>query len=247
MISGLYTAASGMAAFQTKLDVLANNLANVDTPGFKADVFTVIPSGPSPLDLDGAASPTGSVEPGQTALDVSPGVLKHTGNPLDLAIAGPGLFVVETRQELAYTRAGNFSRSADGFLVTPEGFRVLGANGPIRVPEQGVAVDARGRVSGIAGAEAARVEGQLRVVLGPAPGSLVKVGANLYAPAAGAAPPRDLEEPVIVQGAVEASNVNVVRSMVEMLATLRAYEAYQKTIQAIDQTAGQAAGDLGRA
>lgn len=247
MISGLYTAASGMAAYQTKLDVLANNLANVDTPGFKADVFTVIPSGPSPLDTDGAASPTGSVEPGQTTLDLSPGVLKHTGNPLDLAIAGPGLFAVETGQGVAYTRAGNFSRSAEGFLVTPEGFRVLGTNGPIRVPEQGFSVDARGQVSGITGTEAARTEGQLRIVVGPALGSLTKMGANLYVPAEGAGAPRDLAQPTIVQGALEASNVNVVRSMVEMLATMRSFEAYQKTIQAIDQTAGQAAGDLGRA
>jgi flagellar basal-body rod protein FlgG len=247
MISGLYTAASGMAAFQTKLDVLANNLANVDTPGFKADLFTLVPSGTSPLDTDGAASPTGSVEPGQTALDLSPGVLKHTGNPLDLAIAGPGLFAVETGQGVAYTRAGNFSRSAEGFLVTPEGFRVLGTNGPIRLPEQGVSVDARGQVSASTGTEAARTEGQLRIVVGPALGSLTKVGANLYVPTDGAGAPRDLAEPTIVQGALEASNVNVVRSMVEMLATMRSFEAYQKTIQAIDQTAGQAAGDLGRA
>ena len=247
MISGLYTAGSGMAAYQSKLDVLANNLANVDTPGFKADLFTLIPSGVSPLDLSGTTSPTGSVEPGRTVLDPSPGVLKHTGNPLDLAIVGPGMFVVQTPQGMAYTRAGNFSRNADGYLVTPEGFRVLGTSGPIRVSEQGFTVDTRGQVSTMAGTGAAGTEGQLRVVAGPAPANLVKFGANLYVPADGAADPPDLPEAGIVQGAIEASNVNVVRSMVDILVTMRSFEAYQRTVQAIDQTAGQATADLGRA
>ena len=247
MISGLYTAGSGMAAYQSKLDVLANNLANVDTPGFKADLFTLIPSGVSPLDLSGTTSPTGSVEPGHTVLDRSPGVLKHTGNPLDLAIVGPGMFVVQTPQRMAFTRAGNFSRNADGYLVTPEGFRVLGTGGPIRVSEQGFTVDSRGQVSTVAGTGAAGTEGQLRIVAGPAPENLVKFGANLYVPADGAADPPDLPEAGIVQGAIEASNVNVVRSMVDILVTMRSFEAYQRTVQAIDQTAGQATADLGRA
>jgi len=246
MISGLYTAASGMAAYQSKLDVLANNLANVDTPGFKADLFTLIPSGVSPLDLNGTTSPTGSVEPGPTVLDPAPGVLKHTGNPLDLAIVGPGMFVVQTPQRLAYTRAGNFSRSADGYLVTPEGFRVLGSGGPIQVAEQGFTVDSRGQVSAVAGTGQVGTEGQLRVVAGPAPESLVKFGANLYVPAEGAGDPPDLPEAGIVQGAIESSNVNVVRSMVDILATMRSFEAYQRTVQAIDQTTGQATGDLGQ-
>ena len=246
MISGLYTAASGMAAYQSKLDVLANNLANVDTPGFKADLFTLIPSGVSPLDLNGTTSPTGSVEPGPTVLDPAPGVLKHTGNPLDLAIVGPGMFVVQTPQRLAYTRAGNFSRSADGYLVTPEGFRVLGSGGPIQVAEQGFTVDSRGQVSAVAGTGQVGTEGQLRVVAGPAPESLVKFGANLYVPAEGAGDPPDLPEAGIVQGAIESSNVNVVRSMVDILATMRSFEAYQRTVQAIDQTTRQATGDLGQ-
>jgi len=148
---------------------------------------------------------------------------------------------------MAYTRAGNFSRNADGYLVTPEGFRVLGTGGPIRVSEQGFTVDSRGQVSTVAGTGAAGTEGQLRIVAGPAPENLVKFGANLYVPADGAADPPDLPEAGIVQGAIEASNVNVVRSMVDILVTMRSFEAYQRTVQAIDQTAGQATADLGRA
>ncbi|HYL82434.1 MAG TPA: flagellar hook-basal body complex protein, partial [Candidatus Acidoferrum sp.] len=105
MISGLYTAASGMAAHQARLDVLANNLANADTAGFKADLITIDPSVASPDDLSPSASSTSIVAAGRSGLDLSPGILKQTGNPLDLAIVGAGLFAVETPQGERYTRA----------------------------------------------------------------------------------------------------------------------------------------------
>ncbi len=238
MIPGLYVAASAMVAHQVKLDVLANNLANADTPGFKADLVTVDPSGISPQDLSGSASASSIVLPGRRGLDSSAGILKQTGNSLDLAIVGRGLFAVETPQGERYTRAGSFTRDANGFLATPEGFRVLGSAGPIRVPDQGLRVDARGQI--VPG-------GSLRIVAGPDAPGLMKVGSNLYAVREGSPPPPDLQDATVVQGQLELSNVNVVRSMVEMLASLRTYEAYQRTIQALDQTIGQSANDLGRA
>lgn len=239
MIQGLYTAGSGMAAQLAKIDVLANNLANADTTGFKADLLSIDPAGNPPGSLSGSLSPSVSVIPGRPGLDASPGVMKFTGNPLDLALMGPGLFVVETPRGERYTRAGNFTRDANGFLTTPEGFRVLGTGGPVRIPEGGLQVESGGRIAGGA---------SLRVVAGPElPGRLLKEGGNLYAPAEGAAAPPDLPEASVAQGQLEASNVNVVRTMVELLIAMRSYEAHQKTIQSIDQTAGQAAGDLGRA
>ena len=165
-------------------------------------------------------------------------MLKTTGNPLDLAILGPGLFVVDTPQGERYTRAGNFVRDAEGFLATHDGFRVRGTNGPVRVPDDGLRVDANGRV---AGGESLRIVGGERLA------GLVKVGGTLFAPLDGASPPEDVPEAKLVQGQLEGSNVNVVLSMVEILATMRTYEAYQKTIQALDQSVGQAANDLGRA
>lgn len=239
MIQGLYTAGSGMAAHLARVEVLANNLANADTPGFKADLLTIDPSAEAPAAFTPALSPTVTVGPGRPGLDASPGAVKFTGNPLDLAILGPGMFVVETPQGERYTRAGAFTRDAAGFLATPQGFRVLGTAGPIRVPEDGFRVDVAGRLPGGAA---------LRLVEGPAgPERLAKVGGNLYAAAEGAAPPADLQDFSVAQGQLEASNVNVVRTMVELLVSLRAYEGHQRAIQAIDQTAGQAASDLGRA
>jgi flagellar basal-body rod protein FlgG len=171
-------------------------------------------------------------------MNLAPGVLKTTGNPLDLAIIGPGLFVVDTPQGERYTRAGNFVRDAQGFLTTQDGFRVLGADGPVSVPETGFRVDANGRVA----------EGStLRIVGNEKLEGLVKVGAALFAPVEGAPAPAALADATVAQGQLEGSNVNVVMGMVEMLATMRTYEAYQKTIQALDQTVGQAANDLGRA
>jgi flagellar basal-body rod protein FlgF len=238
MIQGLYTAASGMAAHQSRIDVLANNLANVDTPGFKADLITidqsVIPENLTSYIL----APVSTVEAGRPGMNLAPGVLKTTGNPLDLAIIGPGLFVVDTPQGERYTRAGNFVRDGQGFLTTQDGFRVLGTDGPVSVPETGFRVDANGRVA----------EGSaLRIVGSENFGGLVKVGAALFAPVEGASAPAALADATVAQGQLEGSNVNVVMGMVEMLATMRTYEAYQKTIQALDQTVGQAANDLGRA
>ncbi len=237
MIPGLCIAASAMVAHQVKLDVLANNLANADTPGFKADLVTQDPSGVSPQDLSGPVSPTCTVLSGRRVLDPSAGILKQTGNPLDLAIVGHGLLAVETPQGERYTRAGSFTRDANVFLATPEGFRVIGSAGPVRVPDQGLKVDARGQIT---------AGGSLRIVAGPDAPGLMKVGSNLYAVREGAPPPPDLQDATVVQGQLKLSNVNVVRSMVEMLASLRTYEAYQRTIQALDQTTGQAANDLGR-
>ncbi len=238
MILGMYTVASGMMAQQAKLDVLAHNLANADTSGFKADLATIDPSAVSPQDLSGQASPTGNVAARRRGFDASPGILKSTGNPLDLAIVGRGLFVVETPQGERYTRAGAFTRDAGGFLATPEGLRVLGTAGPVRIPEAGLRLNARGGIPG---------GGSLRIVAGPDAPGLTKAGNNLYAPAPGAPPPQDLPEATVIQGQLETSNVNPVLTMVEMLATLRTYEACQKTFQALDQTAGQAANELGRA
>jgi flagellar basal-body rod protein FlgG len=227
-----------MAAHEAKLDVLANNLANANTTGFKADLIAIDLSDESPGNLSGLPAAASNVVPGRARLDPTPGVLRPTGNPFDLAIVGRGLFAVETPQGERYTRAGSFTRDSNGFLATAEGFRVLGSSGPIRVPDRGLQVDGQGRLPDGA---------SLRIVAGPDGPGLVKVGASLFAVPDGASRPADLPGANVVQGHLESSNVNVVQTMVEMLATLRSYEAYQRTIQALDQTVGQAANELGRA
>ena len=238
MIQGLYTAVSGMAAHQTRIDILANNLANVDTPGFKAEMITIDQSVmPESLWRD-ILAPLSTVEAGRAGVNLAPGALKSTGSPLDLAIVGPGLFVVQTPQGERYTRAGNFVRDSEGFLATQDGFRVLGTGGPVPVPEAGFRVDEAGGLPD---------GGTLRFVGSGTFQSLVKVGGTLFASAENTPAPAAATDVRIVQGQLEGSNVNVVMNMVEMLATTRTYEAYQRTIQALDQTVGQAANDLGRA
>lgn len=237
MIQGLYTSASGMVAHQARIDILANNLANVDTPGFKADLITIDQSATPASLVSTNAVPMTTVEIGRPGMNLASGPLRTTGNPFDLAIIGPGLFVIHTPQGERFTRAGNFIRDGEGFLATSDGFRVLGSDGPVQVPVEGLLLDANGRVNGGV---------SLRIVGGETLEGLVKAGANLFAPAEGVAPPSEAAEATVVQGHLEGSNVNVVMSMVEILATMRTYEAYQRTIQALDQTVGQAANDLGR-
>jgi flagellar basal-body rod protein FlgF len=237
MIQALYTASTGMVAHQNRLDVLANNLANAATSGFKQDLVAI--------DTTQVASGSGgddqlimsTVHADRSSVDMTPGSLHPTGNLLDLAIQGPGLFVVSTPDGERYVRSGAFVRDAGGFLSTAAGHRVLGANGPIQVPDTGFLIDGNGKLP----------DGQaLRFVSDADPGRLVKVGGNLFAPADAATPPDATTDVTVAQGHLENSNVSVVLTMVEMLSTLRSYEAYQRTIQALDQAVGQGANDLGR-
>jgi flagellar basal-body rod protein FlgG len=237
MIQALYNSAAAMAANQTRMDILANNLANVATPGFKADLISIDPSADSSQNLSENSVFGASVQAGRPGIDLTPGLLRSTENPLDLAIVGTGLFVVETPQGERYTRAGNFTRDAEGYLATPEGFRVLGARGPIRVPTGGLKVGPNGALD---------AGDSLRIVEGPGGAGLKRVGGNLYTAAERLPKPQELPSPTVVQGQLEASNVNVVMSMVEILSTMRSYEAYQRSIQALDQSTGQAANELGR-
>jgi flagellar basal-body rod protein FlgG len=237
MIQGIYSSASGMVAHQARIDTLANNLANLGTAGFKADFIAIDVSAPAGEDVSGITVSQSSVHPGRGGIDTSQGVVRSTENPLDLAILGSGLFVVQTPQGERYTRAGNFTRSADGFLTTAEGFRVLGSSGPIRVPDGGLVLGANGTLQS---------GERLRIVDGPGGKELKKDGANLFAPVEDGSAPKELPTPSVVQGNLENSNVNVALTMVEMLAAMRNYEAYQKTVQALDQTVGQANGELGR-
>ena len=129
---GLYISAEGAQAQSRRLEVIANNIANVDTVGFKRDL-AVMQSRYAEADQRGIASPGdgslndigGGVQFHQTVTDFSPGPLRKTGNPTDVALQGDGFFVVEKGQDRMLTRAGNFRLTADGKLVTQQGYSVL--------------------------------------------------------------------------------------------------------------------------
>ena len=225
MERGLYIAASGMLAEQVRQDQIANDLANAATPGYKADRTSQAGFGELLL----ANSATGAVVgPQGTAVqvsavetDFSPKPAKDTGEPLDFAIVGEGFFAVQTANGTRYTRNGQFQADAQGRLVTSQGDPVLGRGG------RTLAVGADGRVD----------PRGLEVVTLRNPR---KDGDNLVAgTAAGAAPGQ------VRAGALESSGADAARSMVDMIASMRALEAGQKVIQTIDETLGKAATQVG--
>jgi flagellar basal body rod protein FlgG len=237
-----------MEAQGERLAVLANNLANVTTGGFKADHLEFFQSLSSPRAV-GPVSPTGPAAPllappaAQTRTDFSPGNLRQTGNPLDVAIDGPGFFVVRgSGGAQRLTRAGSFTLSPDGTLSAPDGAAVLGSSRqPITLPDRGaIEIDTTGRVL-VDGAEV----GQLLVV-DPPRDQLTKDGGTRFA-----APPEVPLTPApngrVAQGFVEGSNVNAVLTMIEMIDALRVYESAQRAARSQDETLSRAVNDVGRA
>ncbi len=261
MISGLYTAASGLMAQLTEQDVIANNLANVNTTGYKKDnalyvsfpnIFmnrlyddqVKIPGG----SLD-TLSPIGVVGKGvQLRVDgvvpdfTTEGSYTPTNNQLNLAIKGNGMFVIATDKGIRYTRDGNFKVDADQRLVTNDDCPVLGQRGEIIIDGSDVHVDGGGRVF-VNGAET----DTLRIALFDKADKLRKEGNNLFYLLDGGALPEDsyVENVKIMQGYLESSNVNVVKEMVDMITANRAYEASQRAVQAQNETLNRAVNDVG--
>lgn len=260
----MYTGASAMLAQQARVDVLTNNLSNVNTVGFKREAVmqsafpdvllrrVFDPVGPGgdagafypaegrdPRPAIGRLG-TGAYVDGTWTVHTD-GPLRHTDNALDLALVGDGFFVVDTDQGMRLTRDGRFTLADDGTLVTLGGHPVRGQDGPIRVQGGHVAVDDGGRV---------HVDGQvvatLQVVDVPEVQGLQKQGDNLWSltDAAGVLQPSEAR---VHAGYVEQSNVEAVRSMVELISAFRSYEANQKVIQAYDATLGKAVNELGKA
>jgi flagellar basal-body rod protein FlgG len=239
MIRGLYVAAEGMAARQKAQDVLAANLANVNTSGFKADRPVFETAFQRLLyRVEGAASqPIGTLSSGAllstTYTDLQPGPLMPTGNPLDLAIEGDGYFAVRTPAGVRYTRRGAFALNAQGTLVTREGFPVLGAQGEIRVPPRAtLQIGEDGTV---------RADGKPIDRLLIVQGTLQKDPSGWLVGNATPAP-----NPRLAIGMLEGSNVNIVREMVEMIEHLRAYETHQKAIHSQDETLARALNEIAR-
>lgn len=221
---GIYYATWGCQAQGRRFDIIANNLANVNTTGFKKDVVR----------FDEALQEA-------VATDLRQGDTKQTGNPLDLALEGDGFFEVKTQGGTRYTRSGNFSLNADGFLVTQGGDPVMGANGPIPINGNDVEIDTEGQVT-VDGA----VVDTLSVVTFAQPGGLRKEGFSSFANDLNQRPNKDPEEIVVKQGCLEESNVVVVEEMTRMIEALRSYESYQKVLQTFDETTHKSVNEVGR-
>jgi flagellar basal-body rod protein FlgG len=241
MERGLYIAASGMLAEQVRQDQIANDLANASTPGYKPDraaqgAFNemLLHNSSNGASIGSLALDTGVVE---LRTDLGQGPLSQTGNPLDLALSGDGFFAVETPQGVRYTRDGQFTTDAKGELTTVTGFTVLGTDGkPIAVGDpSAVSVAPDGSVTS-GGTNA----GRIAVV---ALTGAVKQGDTLFSGTPGARP----QGTQVEQGYIEGSGVEPARAMVDMIVSLRAYEASQRVLHAIDDTLGEATSRVGSA
>lgn len=248
MIRGLYVSASGMLSHSLRHEINSANLANAQTPGYKArrpilgDFQRLFIS---QLTAGGGSYPVGMAGTGPAVAgiinDTSQGPLRETGRELDVALQGPGFFVVETPQGIRYTRAGDWRADEAGRLVTAEGFFVLGETGYITVGTGPVTFSPDGTVF-VAG----ELAGRLQVVDFPAPAALEPSISGTFAPSVQAGAAFPAQDTVVRQGFLEEANIDVSSSMVEMLAALRAYEAGQQAIQVQNETLRLAVNELGR-
>lgn len=253
MIRSLHTASTGMEAQQLELDVIANNLANVNTTGFKRsraefqDLFyqeiraarrgddASQQGSPSPLEVGQGTRPIA------TQKMFAPGNLVQTQNQLDLAIEGQGFFRIAMPDgEVAYTRSGMFQLDADGQLITSEG-RPL--DPPIDIPPDSlsVTIEPDGTVKVTQPGDAGTIEaGRIELAMFVNPGGLKSMGHNLYMETEGSGEPIDGVPGSdgfgqLAQGSLESSNVQVVEEMIGLIAAQRAYEINSKVIRASDE------------
>ncbi|MDD2319093.1 MAG: flagellar basal-body rod protein FlgF [Geobacteraceae bacterium] len=242
MNSGIYGAISGSMGMMNQLDVLANNLANVNTPGYKKDTirFEAILAATASQGSEGAVD-IPSLTTAQYSVDFSAGSVKLTDNTFDIALDGDGFFVVNTPEGKAYTRQGNFKMDVSGKLVTVDGYEVLGGGAPIIINGSSVSFDSKGKMF---------VEGQetgiIDVVDFPQPYDLRKMGSALFMPNNPDVTPLPARDTAVMQGHLEGSNVNALEEMVRMIETTRSSETCQKMIMNYDQMTGKAVNDLGK-
>ncbi len=258
MIRALATAASGMEAQQTQLEVTANNIANVSTPGFKKNRVEFQDLLVQTVRAPGAATSTSTVSP--TGLQVGLGVrvagtnrmhsegdLKQTGNPLDVAIEGSGFLPVTLPTgELAYTRNGSFKLSHEGKMVNSDGYQ-LGGNITVPAEAQNITIGADGTVSAtIPGNAQAAQLGQIELVSFSNPAGLLAVGHNLLrettasgSPITGK--PGENGFGTLAQGTLELSNVKAVEEMMDLISGQRAYEITSRVVKAADEMLAQTA------
>jgi flagellar basal-body rod protein FlgG len=262
MIRSMWAAASGMQAQSMNIDVIANNLANVTTSGFKRsraefqDLLYETLQPPGGSTSENTQAPTGiqlghGVRPVTVAKNFTEGELQLTKNELDLAIEGNGFFQVSLPNgTTAYTRAGAFKLEKDGRIVTPDGF-LLSPEISIPTDSISLSVGLDGTVSALqAGESAPRQLGTIQLARFTNPAGLQSMGKNLFLPtdASGTAIVGTAGEQTfgtISQGFLEMSNVSIVDEMVNMITAQRAYETNSKVVQASDDML-QAANNLKR-
>lgn len=287
MIRGIYTGANGMNLQQVRMDVIANNLANVDKTAFKRDttVFKTFPElllhrfnddgvGKTPMGSFDTAPLVGKLGLGGEVNEVytrfEQGAVKKTDNNFDLMIQDkpglekPAFFTVMTNKGERLTRSGAFILDRMGYLVTPQGYPLMGENGPIQINQGNFLIKENGEIFvnnriGTKPEDGVNFDNnrfeepimvdKIKIRTVENPRHLDKEGDSFYVDTPESGEPyafQDLDRPQILQGYLEASNVSVVTEMVEMIEVNRAYEANSKAMQTHDQLLGRLINEVNR-
>ena len=237
MNAAMYKALSGALVQMRRLEAVTQDLANVNTAGYKGErlVFReVLESPPKPHERIG-----GQAVVTEQRTDFSNGALRSTGNPFDLALMGDGFFSVQTPAGERYTRQGAFSLSVNNTLVTPSGEALLGESGPIRIDGKKVDITETGAVL-VDGEEVDR----LKIMRAEDPRRLVREGSTFFR--AEEANLQAADEAQVVQGSLEDANVNPIEAMVSLIDIQRQFEAYERAIRTMDSVTEKVVTEAGR-
>lgn len=236
-----------------RVDVVGTNLANATTPGYKREMlierpFVDLMTSSTSTAGDALLNGTNSIST-QVVTDSRAGMMKATGQKLDLALGASGYFEVQTNDGLAYTRQGNFQLDARGRLVTSQGFPVMGKSGEIYLKTSNLVIDENGNVhdasldrQGLATSDKALA--QIKVVAAKNSSALKKIGDGLVV-ANESAEWAEVGAPLMKQGHLENSNVSSMEEMVQLMQTMRHFESMQKVTQGYDEMMGTAIRKLG--
>ncbi len=243
---------TGARIQELRLESLSNNLANINTPGFKENkIFSLEKiqiAGPNNSAITTSAylpSESTLTLPAATYIDFKQGSMVQTANPLDIALEGEGFFTVKTPEGDQYTRNGSFSINQDNVLVTKEGYPVLGDGGEITIDAengstQEISIDETGSIF-----QGETEVGSFRIETFEDTSQLEKVGETFFANRGAAGSTPDEGAVVVRQGYLEQSNVEAIRAMTEMIEVLRGFEIYQKALKTVDQIDAKAINDVG--
>jgi flagellar basal-body rod protein FlgG len=258
MTGEIYMAATGALAYEKRLGILSNNLANVNTVGFKQDKsrfqkYFLTELSQNKLNRAAGGKPSQASSfwfRMSTYTDLTPGPMRETGNRFDLAINGNGFFCVQTPRGIQYTRRGDFGINAEGTMVTQEGWPVLGEGGEITIESEAdvsdpqrheFIVDDQGNV-----AVDGNTVGKLRIVDFADADALKKIGDTYFRPRAATMAGTEATDYRISQGMLEHSNVNAVKMMTELIEVHRGYESYQKIIRSVDEVNSKTINEVGK-
>lgn len=242
MLQGFTLGLSGMNSMIDKQNQIANNLANINTTGYKqSGLFT---KAYQKYLADDKREPyvNRELKSDEVYIDFQEGPMKKTDNVLDVLIKGSGFFTIMAGNGIRYTRNGNFTLNEEGFLVTGTGSKVMGKNGFIKLdPKERISITNNGEIL-----QKNDIQGELKITDFKKPYQLVREGDSNFKPLYPDNPGIESRGYVIKQGYLEGSNVSTIQNMVQMISSYRNMEIDQRAIQAQDQTLDKAVNSVGR-